>query len=259
MPRGIAGTFRADSGRGFRGNRGSNLGSHYDRALAATFAEVNLRRPGQERLWFDPGYVFRIQSQERMFLAALGARGFQNLRGKKILDIGCGLGYWMRRCREWGADPQDIHGIELLDDRVAAARRQCDPRMHIACGNAMNLAFRSESFDLVVMFLVLSMIPERAVRTRIADEAARVLKPGGVVLWYDFRYRPWREPEMIGMPRGEIARCFPGFDLKIKSASALPPLTRRLAPYIWSLSWLDHLKVLNSHNVGTMLKPLAKR
>jgi len=230
--------------------------SNSDRSLAARFAEVNLRRPGQERLWFDPGYVFRIHSQERMFLAALRNRGFNDLHGKKILDVGCGFGYWMRRYREWGAEPEDIHGVELLDDRVAGARQQSHPRTHVTCGNAANLGFRGDRFDLVVMFLVLSMIPERAMRTRIADEAARVLKPGGVVLWYDFRYRPMGEPEMIGMPRGEIARCFPGFDLRLKSASALPPLTRRLAPYAWSLCiWLDNLKMLNTHYVGTLQKP----
>ena len=232
------------------------MGSNSDRALAATFAQINMRRPGQERMWFDPGYVFRIQAQERMFLAALQGCGVESLRGKKILDIGCGSGYWMRRYREWGAEPDNIHGVELLDDRVAAARRLCDPRMHIACGNAASLAFRGERFDLVVMFLVLSMMPDRAMRMRVADEAARVLKPGGVVLWYDFRYRPLREREMIGMPRAEVARCFPGFDLRLTSASALPPLTRRLAPYAWSLcTWLDNLKVLNTHYVGTLVKP----
>ena len=237
-----------------------HMNSNSDRSLAATFAQVNLRRPGQERLWFDPGYLFRMHSQERMFLAALQRRGCNDLSGRKILDVGCGFGYWMRRYREWGAEPEHIYGIDLLDDRVAVARRQCHPLTHIACGSATNLGFHSERFDVVVMFLVLSMIPDRAMRTRIADEVRRVLKPGGLVLWYDFRYRPWREPEMIGMPRGEIARCFPGFDLKLRSASAFPPLTRRVAPYAWSLcTWLDNLKVLNTHYVGTLKKPAVKQ
>jgi len=236
------------------------VGSNFDRLLAARFEQVNLRRPGQERLWFDPGYTFRMQAQERMFLAALQRRGIEGLRGRKILDIGSGSGYWMRRCAEWGAEVEDIHGVELLGDRVALARRRCHPQMQIACGNAVNLAFRNQTFDVVVMFLVLSMMRDRTERMRVADEAARVLKPGGVVMWYDFRYRPWREPDMIGMPRGEIERCFPGFDLELKSGSALPPLTRRLAPYAWSMCmWLDNLKVLNTHYVGTLKKPDGKR
>jgi ubiquinone/menaquinone biosynthesis C-methylase UbiE len=240
-----------------RGFRGKTMGANSDRALAATFVQLNLRRPGQEGMWFDPGYLFRIQAQERMFLEALQARGFESLRGKKVLDIGCGSGYWMRRCREWGAEPEDIYGIDLLEDRVVGARKLCHPRMHIAYGNAANLAFREERFDLVVMFLVLSMMPDSTMRIRVADEATRVLKPGGVVLWYDFRYRPLRGGlDMIGMPRAEVARCFPGFELHLTSASALPPLTRRIAPYAWSLcTWLDNLKVLNTHNVGTLVKP----
>lgn len=38
------------------------------------------------------------------------------------------------------------------------------------------------------MFLMLSRVPDEQTRMRVAAKLARVLRPGGIVLWYDFRY-----------------------------------------------------------------------
>jgi hypothetical protein len=110
---------------------------------------------------------------------------------------------------------------------------------------------------MVSMFLVLSLIPHEQTRMQVAAEVTRVLRPGGIVLWYDFRYRPLRGgAEMIAMTRARIARAFPGFDLQLPSASAVPPIARRLGRYAWALcSWLDFVVPLNSHCLGVLIKP----
>ena len=107
------------------------------------------------------------------------------------------------------------------------------------------------------MFLVLSLIPHEQTRMQVAAEVTRVLRPGGIVLWYDFRYRPPRGgADMVAMTRARIARGFPGFELHLRSASAVPPITRRLARYAWALcSWLDFIAPLNSHYAGVLIKP----
>src|SRR5262249_24077589 len=73
------------------------------RSLASAIREVTLRRPSQRAQWFDPGYLFRAQAQERLFLKALTKHGLRNLAGCQILDVGCGFGYWLRRYRGNGA------------------------------------------------------------------------------------------------------------------------------------------------------------
>jgi hypothetical protein len=62
---------------------------------------------------------------------------------------------------------------------------------------------------------------------------------------------------MMAMTRTRIARAFAGFELHLRSASAVPPITRRLARYAWALcSWLDFIAPLNSHYVGVLVKTL---
>ena len=228
-----------------------------DSALATAIRETTARRSSETDSWFDPGYLFRVQAVQRLFLKALGSHGLTNLRGRKVLEVGCGYGHWLRCFGEWGAEPGDIHGIDLLEDRVAEARRRSLPAIDVHCGNAARLEFGDASFDLVLMSLVLSLMPDDAIRSRVAAEVSRVLKPGGVVLWYDFRYPPMRgRDRMVAMTRKRIAEAFPGFELKLHSASALPPLTRRLARYAWGLScWLDNLLFLNTHYAGVLVKP----
>ncbi len=227
-----------------------------EKNLATTIAQITERRPSQPDLWFDPGYLFRIQSEQRLFLDALRNQGFKTLKGLRILDIGCGFGFWLRCFAEWGAAPCDLHGIDILEDRVAEARRQCPPGTSLQCANATRLEFDDAAFDVVVLSLVLSLMPDDTMRSQLAAEASRVLKPGGIVLWYDFRYSPPRgHGEMIAMTRRRIAAAFPGFDSCLHSASAAPPITRRLASRAWSFcTWLDNISFLNTHYAGVLIK-----
>jgi hypothetical protein len=63
------------------------------RNLATAIREVTVRRPSQPDQWFDPGYPFGVQAEERVFLNTLGRHGSRNLAGCTILDVGCG--FWI--------------------------------------------------------------------------------------------------------------------------------------------------------------------
>src|SRR6266705_1941728 len=75
--------------------------------------------------WFSPGHLFIIQEREQRLLALLKRYGFAPLKARKILEVGCGTGYWLREFIKWGARPEDLAGVDLLPDRVAEARRLC--------------------------------------------------------------------------------------------------------------------------------------
>lgn len=232
------------------------IDAELDRSLVNTIEEVTVRRPSQRDQWFDSGYLFRIQAEERLFLDTLRKQGLRTLAGYRILDVGCGYGYWLRRFAEWGARPQDLHGIDLLEDRIQLGRQRTLPGIDLRCGNAARLEFIDATFDIVSIFLMMSLLPDEAMRLRVGAEVSRVLKPGGLVLWYDFRYPPPRGGDgMIAMTRKRIAQAFPDFELHLRSASAVPPITRRIARYAWPLcTMLDSISFLNAHYVGTMIK-----
>ena len=77
--------------------------------------------------WFSPGHLLMIQERERRLLTLLNRYGFASLKEKKILEVGCGTGQWLREFIKWGALPENVTGIDLLADRVSKARRLCPP------------------------------------------------------------------------------------------------------------------------------------
>src|SRR5262249_6763414 len=78
------------------------------------------RRHGDDVLysWFSPGYLFMAQEREREILTLLKRHNFEALKTRKILEIGCGAGYWLREFIKWGASPENIVGVDLLPGSV---------------------------------------------------------------------------------------------------------------------------------------------
>lgn len=131
---------------------------------------------------------------------------FDELRGRRVLEIGVGLGADHQRMAEAGAD---LYGIDLTPRAVAHTRRRLalfGLTTRLAVGDAENLAFPDGHFDVVYSWGVLHHSPDTAKAVR---EVWRVLKPGGVarimiyhkwafvgfMLWARYALlalRPWR-------------------------------------------------------------------
>ena len=82
--------------------------------------------------WDNPGYVAYMQALERALLRALADAGVA-LEGARVLDVGCGSGYFLHRFREYGAG--ECHGIDLMEERIAAARERY-PGLELRVGSA---------------------------------------------------------------------------------------------------------------------------
>lgn len=172
----------------------------------------------------------------------------------RILDIGCGNGDVLASCLRWGAKPANLHGVELLENRVAAAKQR-HPDFHFALGNAEYLPYPDAYFDIVMFFTVFSSILDAAMRHHVAAEATRILKPGGVVVWYDFRYRNRRNPHTRPMTRADITALFPFFHYKLEAVTLLPPLARRLGLFTRLLyPVLAAIPPLRTHLIGLLVK-----
>jgi ubiquinone/menaquinone biosynthesis C-methylase UbiE len=119
------------------------------------------------------------------------AAGFNETRGLKVLEIGCGLGTDGAQFAKAGAD---YTGIDLTDAAIDLARQRFELFQlpgTFRTADAENLDFADNSFDLVYSHGVLHHTPDTAAAIR---EVHRVLRPGGkaIVMLYhkdSYNYR----------------------------------------------------------------------
>jgi len=193
-----------------------------------------------------PGNVFIYQEGERGWVELLRRNGFLPLGERKVLDVGCGPGKLLMRFLLLGGSPENLVGIDLLREEIEQARALA-PHLDFRVGDATDLPFDDASFDLALAFTMFTSMRSEETRRRAAHEIARVLKPGGALLWYDFWVNPGnREVQPLGIK--DIRRLFPGSDIDRRRVTLAPPLARRLASISWlGCSILDALPFLRTH------------
>ena len=101
-----------------------------------------------------------------------------DLRGKRVLDIGCGEGYNTRKSADLGAS---VVGIDISEAMIAAARRHEAEHArgieyHLASGSDLGM-FGDATFDAVLSTMAMMDLPDYAGCVR---ECFRVLQPGGL-------------------------------------------------------------------------------
>lgn len=90
----------------------------------------------------------------------------------------------------------------------------------------------------------------------MANEAIRVLKPGGAIIWYDFRYKNPSNSHTRPMRKEDIEELFPGFTYHLRLITLLPPFSRRLgrlAKILYPI--LAVVPTLRTHYMGLLIKP----
>lgn len=171
-----------------------------------------------------------------------------------IADIGCGNGQWLLEFLQWGAVAANLHGIDLLADRISSARERL-PGVDLWCGDARNLPWLSASFDLVTQFTVFSSIADIGVQAAVASEMLRVLRPGGRILWYDCRYSNPSRSAVRGLSRNDVRKLFPSCSIQFAATTLAPPLARAVAKRSWAAAAaLESLRFTCTH-LAAVIKP----
>lgn len=209
---------------------------------------------------FNAGYLFLHQAVERRVLSLLATYGFHRLAGCRILDVGCGDGVMgesdgvhLVDFLKYGATGQDLHGIDIQEDAIARGHL-LNPAFGLVAGSAERMPYPDSSFHIVSQSTVFSSILDQRMRRRVAREMLRVLAPGGLILWYDFRVNNPRNPDIRRISRQELKELFPGCRLHLRPASLASPIARRVARRSWLAAYaLDALPVLRTHYLGVVL------
>jgi ubiquinone/menaquinone biosynthesis C-methylase UbiE len=107
-----------------------------------------------------------------------------------VLDIGTGPAVLLMELAKRRPD-LSLTGVDLSVDMVAAASRNLRPygdRASVRVGDVTSLPFPDGSFDVIVSSLSLHHWDEPRAAV---PELARVLRPGGQVIIYDFPFAPF--------------------------------------------------------------------
>jgi SAM-dependent methyltransferase len=165
-----------------------------------------------------------LHQRERLLLGGLRRSGLGALQELEILDVGCGAGGHLVRLLGHGADAQRLHGVDLSEPRVALARRRL-PAADLQVVDGRHLPYPAGAMDVVLQFTTLSSIVAPADRAAVAREMARVTRPGGLIVSYDFWLNPFNS-RTRGVTRRELRALFPGARVAAHSVTLAPPIAR---------------------------------
>lgn len=136
-------------------------------------------QPHESRLYYELSHLYEPIFR-RFFYPRIQAvvRSLGIEPGARVLELGVGTGLSL------DAYPSHCHvtGIDLAPDMLERAQDKVNRNAwrHIALeqGDALNLKFGDDSFDYVMAFHVVSVVPDPL---RMMAEAQRVCRPGGTI------------------------------------------------------------------------------
>jgi ubiquinone/menaquinone biosynthesis C-methylase UbiE len=122
----------------------------------------------------------------------------EDLTHKKLLDGGCGTGWFSASAVARGAE---TYSMDVGDNLLEKVKSKCNS--HLVVGSILDIPFADNFSDIVVSSEVIEYTP---VPLNAISEFARVLKPGGIIvvttpnkLWYFavylaqlFKLRPYQ-------------------------------------------------------------------
>jgi arsenite methyltransferase len=122
--------------------------------------------------------------------------------GERILDVGCGPGFYVDEIAELVGDGGSVVGVDASPSMLAVAASRSAGRSNVAFheGDTNALPLPDSEFDAAISVQVLEYVPDA---TGALREINRVLKPGGrLVVWdVDWRTLSWHSEDPVRMKR----------------------------------------------------------
>lgn len=166
-------------------------------------------------LWFLNAPLVSLQWSGIFCLVQIGLMLYSSYSGKlkeretiissiswrgdeQVLDVGCGRGLLLiaaaKHLSSGKATGVDVWRSADLSDNWAegtydnARTEGVEDRIEVQNGDARDLPFEPESFDVVLSSLTLNVLTKSTERQKAVQEMIRVLKPGGRIVILDLLY-----------------------------------------------------------------------
>lgn len=155
-------------------------------------AELEKFAANPHRWWDAQGELATLHHINPLRLNWITAQAGGSLKGKRILDIGCGGGILAESMAKQGAV---VTGLDLAAPALEIARLHAlesgldSAQLNYVCDSAENYAAaQTEPFDIITCMEMLEHVPQPAA---IIGAASRLLKPGGVLCLSTLNRSAW--------------------------------------------------------------------
>lgn len=115
---------------------------------------------------------------------------FKDMSGKKVLDLGCGYGYYTDFFKSIGADVLGVDGSANMIDIARSRYKNCAFEI---CDITESLPYTNESFDLIFCNQVLMDVENIE---KVFSECYRVLKSNGI-FYYSIVHPAFYDSEWV--------------------------------------------------------------
>ena len=166
-----------------------------------------------------------------------------------VLEIGAGQGSNVSLLRECGFSDDRIFLNELLIERIEHVKTNY-PKIKIYAGNALEVEF-NQSYNCIFQSTVFTSLLNDKDRIELAKKMWSLLKPGGIILWYDFIYNNPKNKAVKKVSIQEVKDLFPlAIETEILKITLSPPIGRRVG----KMYKFFNLPILRSHILAVFKK-----
>lgn len=212
--------------------------------------QSSLVKKNSKHLYFNH---FMMSERELIYLEIISRR-YTRLDDIKFLEIGAGGGMNLFFFKKIGVTWGNIYANELLSQRLHSLRQNFS-MTNIIEGDACEISSKKNaSFDIIFQSTVFTSILDNDFKQKLADKMWDLLKPGGIIIWYDFIYNNPKNKDVKGINKNEIRKLFSSStQINFKKVTLAPPIGRRvgkLYPFVNTFTFL------RSHVVAVIKKEI---
>lgn len=173
----------------------------------------------------NPSMIMINQEKERALLKFFNNFKLNVIKDLKLLEVGCGGGQNLLMFTKYGFSPGNLYGNDLINSRISSAQNVLSSQVTLSEGDATQLDYPKEHFDIVFQSMVFSSILDDNLQNDLAKKMWVMLKSGGYILWYDFIYNNPFNKDVRGVNYTRIKQLFPGNKIIKRRITLAPPLS----------------------------------